>query len=255
MANVKFVAPRVPLVDLRTGQITREWYLFLASLFDGNSNTGTLPDPTDEIASLPLPVVDDVANRLALEIVDRPAQSPAPALTALEFATALLGPQQDAGARVDALEQITALLGIADQDRHARLDDIEAMLATLGPVQQGIFLGSGLYTPTITNVANVSASSALQCQYLRIGDVVTVSGQVSITPTAAATSTTARLSLPYASNFGSSNQCAGVMTPYGFGSGVGAISADAASDTADITFAAPNTFALGCFFTFTYRVI
>lgn len=34
MTTVSFVPPRVPFVDMRTGMITREWYLFLQKLFD-----------------------------------------------------------------------------------------------------------------------------------------------------------------------------------------------------------------------------
>lgn len=30
---LKFVPPRVPLVDMASGQITREWYLFLQGVF------------------------------------------------------------------------------------------------------------------------------------------------------------------------------------------------------------------------------
>lgn len=44
---VRFVPPRVPLVDLRTGTITREWYLLLQTLF-----TSDAADNTDELLQL-----------------------------------------------------------------------------------------------------------------------------------------------------------------------------------------------------------
>src|SRR5439155_66361 len=46
-------------------------------------------------------------------------------------------------------------------------------------------LASGTYTPTLTNSVNVAASTAYTCQYLRVGSVVTVSGQMDIDPTGA----------------------------------------------------------------------
>src|SRR5438552_1367658 len=37
---------------------------------------------------------------------------------------------------------------------------------------------SGSYTPRLTNVANLSASTAYTCQWMRVGNTVTVSGKV-----------------------------------------------------------------------------
>lgn len=36
--NTQIIPPRVPFFDQRTGLISREWYLFLLSLFGDNSN-------------------------------------------------------------------------------------------------------------------------------------------------------------------------------------------------------------------------
>lgn len=38
MRTVRFVPPRVPFVDVRTGIIAREWYLLLEQLFSWNTN-------------------------------------------------------------------------------------------------------------------------------------------------------------------------------------------------------------------------
>lgn len=59
----------------------------------------------------------------------------------------------------------------------------------------------GTYTPTLTNVTNVTASTAFACQYVRLGRMVCVSGRLSINPTVAATLTEVGLSLPIASDF------------------------------------------------------
>jgi len=69
---------------------------------------------------------------------------------------------------------------------------------------------NGTYTPTIANVSNVdiSGSTASTFQFLRVGSTVTVSGKIAI----ALTSTgicRLNISLPVASTFTSSEQCAG----------------------------------------------
>lgn len=72
-------------------------------------------------------------------------------------------------------------------------------------------LASGTYTPTLANTTNVAASTAFSCQYLRVGNTVTVSGRVDIDPTTAAISTELRMSLPIATNnFTAAEQAAGV---------------------------------------------
>jgi hypothetical protein len=71
---------------------------------------------------------------------------------------------------------------------------------------------SGTYTPTLTNGANVAASSAAVAAYTRIGNVVSVSGQLTIDPTAASTITELTMSLPVTvGNFSSSNQAGGMF--------------------------------------------
>lgn len=115
---------------------------------------------------------------------------------------------------------------------------------------------SGTYTPTLTAVANVAASTAYVTQYLRVGAVVTVSGHVQLTPTAANTDTRLRMTLPIASNLGSQSVGgAGANISTGlFGEGIG-ITGDTTNDEADFrcrpTSTAQRTYA----FSFTYRII
>lgn len=59
---------------------------------------------------------------------------------------------------------------------------------------------SGTYTPTLTNVTNIAASTSAKAQWMRVGNVVTVSGQVQIDATAATAYTQLGISLPIASN-------------------------------------------------------
>jgi hypothetical protein len=68
---------------------------------------------------------------------------------------------------------------------------------------------SGTYTPTVTNDNNTSARSASSFQYMRVGNVVTVSGHLYITPTNNSTITVVTLTLPIATTFSLSAHAAG----------------------------------------------
>lgn len=114
-------------------------------------------------------------------------------------------------------------------------------------------IAAGTYTPTLTNVTNLDASTAYQAQYIRIGATVTVSGKVDVDPTAAA-ATELGVSLPVASNFGANEDCAGVAHQQAAQEG-GAISADTANDRASLQFLATGTASRTMYFTFTYQVI
>lgn len=68
---------------------------------------------------------------------------------------------------------------------------------------------SGVYTPTLTNVQNVATSTAYSCQWVRVRELVTVSGQIDIDPTLASTSTRVGVSFPIASTITNAYECAG----------------------------------------------
>lgn len=114
---------------------------------------------------------------------------------------------------------------------------------------------SGTYTPTLTNTANVSASTAYQCQYYRQYGVVTVSGRVDVDPTLTATTTKLELSLPIASDFLSEENCGGVaFCPTVSGMGA-AILAEKNNNTAMIQFLSGDVANNAMYFSFTYRII
>lgn len=115
-------------------------------------------------------------------------------------------------------------------------------------------LASGVYTPTLTGVANVGASTPYECQYLRVGSTVTVSGRVDVDPTAAV-STQLGISLPIASNIGAPEDCAGTaFCPTIAGQGA-AILGDAANNRAQMEWIAVDITNQPMYFTFTYAVI
>jgi hypothetical protein len=115
---------------------------------------------------------------------------------------------------------------------------------------------AGTYTPTLTNTANVASSSAFVNQYMRVGNMVTVSGHVTITATAANTDTRLRMTLPIASNFGAQAiGGAGACTSTGlFGESI-AITSDTTNDEAEFRSRPATTAARAYTFSFTYRII
>lgn len=116
----------------------------------------------------------------------------------------------------------------------------------------------GTYTPTLTAVANVAASTNYQCQYMRVGTYVQVSGKLDVDPTLGSTLTRIRISLPVASNFSAVENCGGTAAVPGVSAvgHAGAILADATNDDAELSFlssvAAANE---GWHFTFGYTII
>lgn len=51
---LKFIPPRVPLLDARTGLISREWYLFFQGVFDriGGSSGDGIADISDKLNAI-----------------------------------------------------------------------------------------------------------------------------------------------------------------------------------------------------------
>lgn len=115
-------------------------------------------------------------------------------------------------------------------------------------------LVNGTYTPTLTGVANVASSSAALCQYMCVGDVVTVSGKITIQATALLTSTSIGISLPVASSFANDFQCGGTGAPIGANS-AGPIYADATNDRAEFNYVSADTTSRAFHFTFSYGVV
>ncbi len=128
------------------------------------------------------------------------------------------------------------------------VNQLETILARLMPN----FPGSGTYTPTLTGVTNVAASTAYACQYLRVGKVVHVSGQVDIDPTAGA-ATELGISLPIPAAFTANRQLAGTAVSSAVAESA-AIRADATNDRAQLVWTATSTANNSWFFTFTYLV-
>lgn len=119
-------------------------------------------------------------------------------------------------------------------------------------------LTTGTYTPTLTSVANISASTAYSCMYFRIGSIVHVAGKIDLTPTSNITQTSLGVSLPIASNFANEQELAGVGTSPDKQDEVCAFKADTTNDRAELDYVSTASDAgtnHSVFFTFTYRII
>jgi hypothetical protein len=117
--------------------------------------------------------------------------------------------------------------------------------------------GGGLFTPTITSVSNVDATTARQCHYAATaatgGQYVQFSGQFDVDPTLNSTVTVIALSLPIASNFATAYQAGGT---FGDGTTVtGKIYADATNDRIEFSFVSNSTSVTTFTFTLGYWVI
>jgi hypothetical protein len=115
---------------------------------------------------------------------------------------------------------------------------------------------SGTYTPTLTNTTNVAASTPHVCQYMRVGDVVTVSGRITIDPTASATASEMGISLPIASDITATTNLGGTGAISTTTSEVssGGMSGDATNNRALFRFLSGGTASREYFFSFTYLV-
>jgi hypothetical protein len=119
-------------------------------------------------------------------------------------------------------------------------------------------LAHGTYTPTLTGVANVSSSTPRLATYMRVGNTVTVAGQMDITPTANNIRTRVGISLPVASNFSTAYQAGGTAATIPNSAAMahnGGIIADATNDRVELDYYETNGTIDTFSYTFTYQVI
>lgn len=116
-------------------------------------------------------------------------------------------------------------------------------------------IDAGFYTPTLTDVTNVASSTAVECRWFRIGCMVTVYGQVTVDPTAAApTATELGISLPIPSALANAREVSGVAACSAVQQS-GRISADTTNDRAALLFSATDTASRAWGFTFSYPLL
>lgn len=118
------------------------------------------------------------------------------------------------------------------------------------------YIASGTYTPTATGGTefnNFSFATTQPCQWMRVGNVVTVSGRISVTASATG-QIDFLLSLPIASTFSNSSQCCGVGSRW-VTSNI-SVSIQGSGSSALFLYNSPDTLSTpSIFFTFTYVVL
>lgn len=118
------------------------------------------------------------------------------------------------------------------------------------PTNTSQTLSSGTYTPTVSATSNVQASTARATQYMRVGNVITVAGQIDIDPTATG-AVGFSLSLPIASDFTQFYHLGGVGN---WDVSTVRIYADSTNNVASFFYSAGSTSSVTMSFTFTYLV-
>lgn len=117
------------------------------------------------------------------------------------------------------------------------------------------YVASGTYTPTYTIGTGLDSITASACQWLRVGNVVTVSGFAQLNATTANALVQFRATLPIASAFTSSIQLGGVAAEGDVGGGVFRIAADDAEDKALFSGEMSTANTDNISFSFTYLVL
>lgn len=114
-------------------------------------------------------------------------------------------------------------------------------------------LVSGVYTPTLTNVTNISGNVAYSCTYVRINNIVTVTGKVGITGTTTGLQELG-ISLPIVSDFTLDEDCCGVGADSTSNEDACTIKADTTSNIALLSQTHANASSHAHYFTFTYKI-
>lgn len=158
-----------------------------------------------------------------------------------------------ASANGQVLRRTSDVVGFGAIDLADGTNAVSGVLATANG-GTGMATSHGTYTPTLTGVANVAASTAYAAQWLRIGNTVLVSGRVDVDPTLTATSTQLGISLPVASNLAAANECAGSAGCPTIAGQSAAILGDAANNRAQMEWLAGDITNQPMYFVFSYLV-
>ena len=148
-------------------------------------------------------------------------------------------------------------------------DDMASDSATKVPSQQSVKAyvdaqvggiseaTAGTYTPTISSTTNLDSSSVADVfNYVRIGDMVTVSGFLLLNPTTTDTLTELHLALPIASDFTTGYELGGIVNTTVSNDFVGGnASADTVNNNAYVSYKTKTAGSHSLFVQFTYKVV
>lgn len=122
-------------------------------------------------------------------------------------------------------------------------------------VSEGTGNISGVFAPTVTGIANITAATASgQAKWTRQGNVVHVSGTISVQPTVITTPTSVAISLPIASAIAGVTDIAGIAACLDAQQSA-AVEGDAANDRALLRFISTGIAASTMSYMFSYPVL
>jgi len=116
---------------------------------------------------------------------------------------------------------------------------------------------SSTYTPSITNAANTTQTTAVLCRYTRVGNIVTVYGMLNLAVNVIGSGVSFEVSLPVSSNLTNANEDlsgVGAAYPSGAASETYRALAETTNDTASFSGLGFNSNNHGVGFTFSYIV-
>lgn len=143
----------------------------------------------------------------------------------------------------------------SDENKPVSTDQADAIAAAVNPKADSSMFAFGTYNPTVAPVSNIDTVSAGTAMYIKLGNIVVVSGLLTLDQTAGAPSNSIfRMSLPIPSTFTQSQQLAGTMGSSGV-TQVGAITADTVANAARFENISQSTTATQNSFTFMYRIL
>jgi hypothetical protein len=219
----QFDPPLTPIIDVVTGSVTEIGRRYLEEI--GNAVGGLAPIDAHYFLGTPAAALTSGVNL---------------------------------GALASGYLKIAVGVGVATPSTVATIPeaDVTGLVAALAVFTAALALiTSGTYTPALTNVANLSASTPFSCQWSRVGATVTVSGRVDVDPITTATDTQLGIALPIASVFANANECAGSAWAPTLTSEGAAVLADVANHRATLQWKAVDVTNAARYFSFTYRVI
>lgn len=148
----------------------------------------------------------------------------------------------------------TGLTYITETNVQDALEEIDASFVGLaGFITSLPDLDSGSYTPTGTGVANVDSVTPGLATYIRVGDIVSVAGFMSVNHTANATATVVRLSLPIASDLAAQDDLGGACGAEDNLGGM--VEADDTNNEALFRWEAPTSASRFVAYSYQYRVL
>lgn len=130
-------------------------------------------------------------------------------------------------------------------------DGTDIGLRSAAQVLASLSIATGSYTPTLTNVTNLDASTASSTRYRRTVDGARVWGQVMMDPTAAG-AVVLEMTLPIAATLSTRRTLTGIALPSAGGSPIVAITANTSNNTAEFQWTAALTTNQTFYFGFDY---